>query len=42
LRRAFRLGVRAMCWGLVLPVSVPAPWLGQGDSMLMFARKKQQ
>ena len=39
LRRAFRLGVRAVCWGLAVTVSVPAPWFNQGDSMIVFARK---
>jgi 2-polyprenyl-3-methyl-5-hydroxy-6-metoxy-1,4-benzoquinol methylase len=39
LRRAFRFGVRAVCWGLTLAVSAPAPWFNQGDSMIAFARK---
>lgn len=41
LRRALRLGVRAVCWGLTLTVSVPAPLLHRGDSMMVFARKSE-
>ncbi len=41
LRRAFRLGVRAVCWGLTLALSAPAPLLNQGDSMIVFARKSE-
>jgi 2-polyprenyl-3-methyl-5-hydroxy-6-metoxy-1,4-benzoquinol methylase len=39
LRRLLRLGVRVACWGLTLAVSVPAPLLNEGDSMIVFARK---
>jgi 2-polyprenyl-3-methyl-5-hydroxy-6-metoxy-1,4-benzoquinol methylase len=41
-RRALRLGVRAVCWGLTLAVSAPAPLLNQGDSMVVIARKKDE
>ncbi|MCS6862759.1 MAG: class I SAM-dependent methyltransferase, partial [Abditibacteriales bacterium] len=41
-RRAVRLGVRAVCWGLTLALSAPAPLLNQGDSMIVFARKDKR